>query len=123
MVDRTAYPRLPSTVSGRELAEALTPTAGEVRWACAKIVDPGARLSLLVLLKCYQRLGYFPQLDRVPSQVTVSARRGGNLTGCSDGAGNWSASAPARCGIQIGWGRWPRPRCAKRCRARTTRPM
>jgi hypothetical protein len=55
LVDRTAYPRLPSTVSGRELAEALTPTAGEVRWACAKIVDPGARLSLLVLLKCYQR--------------------------------------------------------------------
>ena len=70
-VDRTAYPRLPSTVSGRELAEAFTPTAEEARWACATIVDPGARLSLLVLLKCYQRLGYFPQPDRVPSEVTT----------------------------------------------------
>lgn len=70
LVDRTAYLRLPAAVSGRELAEAFTPEAGEVRWAGAKIVDPGARLSLLVMLKCYQRLGYFPQPDRVPPEVT-----------------------------------------------------
>jgi hypothetical protein len=41
LVDRTAYPRLPSTVSARELAETFTPTAEEVRWACAKIAGPG----------------------------------------------------------------------------------
>jgi Domain of unknown function (DUF4158) len=69
-VDRTAYPRLPATVSGRELAETFTPTAEEARWACTTIAEPGTRLLLLVLLKCYQRLGYFPQLDQVPAAAT-----------------------------------------------------
>jgi Domain of unknown function (DUF4158) len=68
-VDRTAYPRLLSAVSVRELAEVFTPTAEEVIWACAKVVGPGSRLALLVMLKCYQRLGYFPQIDRVPPEV------------------------------------------------------
>jgi hypothetical protein len=68
-VDRTAYPQLPSTVSVRELAEAFTPTAEEVTWACAKVLGPGPRLAWLVMLKCYQRLGYFPQLDWVPREV------------------------------------------------------
>ena len=69
LVDRTAYPRLPSRVSARELAEAFTPTAQETSWACAKVVDPGTRLALLVMLKCYQRLGYFPRLERMPPEV------------------------------------------------------
>ena len=50
-VDRTVYPQLPSTVSVRELAEAFTPTAEEVTWACAKVLGPGPRLALLVMLK------------------------------------------------------------------------
>jgi hypothetical protein len=52
-VDRTAYPRLPSAVSPRELAEVFTPTAEEAAWACTTIAEPGTRLWLLVLLKCY----------------------------------------------------------------------
>jgi hypothetical protein len=68
-VDRTAYPRLPSTVSVRELAEVFTPRAEEVTWACAKVPGPGSRLALLVMLKCYQRLGYFPQINGVPLEV------------------------------------------------------
>jgi hypothetical protein len=82
LVDRTAYPRLPTTVSERELAETFTPTAEEVAWACATIVEPGTRLLLLVLLKCYQRLGYFPQLDRVPGAGDRARARPGR------GAGN-----------------------------------
>jgi Domain of unknown function (DUF4158) len=63
------YPRLPSAVSVRELAEAFMPTGEEVSWACARVMGPGPRLALLVMLKCYQRLGYFPQLERVPPEV------------------------------------------------------
>jgi TnpA family transposase len=69
LVDRTAYPRLPAAVSARELAEAFTPTVQETSWACAKVAGPGTRLALLVMLKCYQRLGYFPRLERVPPEV------------------------------------------------------
>jgi len=59
LVDRTAYPRLPSMVSVRELAEAFTPTVEEVGWARAKVVEPQPLLTLLVMLKCFQRLGHF----------------------------------------------------------------
>jgi hypothetical protein len=65
LIDRTAYPRLPSSVSERDLAEVFTPTDEEVRWSWAQVIEPQARLALLVMLKCYQRLGYFPQLDQV----------------------------------------------------------
>jgi len=99
LVDRTAYPRLPSTVSARDLAETFTPTAEEVRWACAKIAEPGARLTLLVLLKCYQRLGYFPQPDRVPPEVTahVHARAAELVRDRIDPPGRQSDRTIRRC--------------------------
>jgi Domain of unknown function (DUF4158) len=68
-VDRTAYPRLPSVVSVRELAEAFTPTIEEVGWARAGVIGPQALVALLVMLKCYQRLGYFPPFERVGPEV------------------------------------------------------
>lgn len=68
-VDRTAYPRLPSVVSAGELAEVFTPTAAEVEWARASVIEPQAIAALLVMLKCYQRLGYFPQSGSVPPEV------------------------------------------------------
>ncbi|MGH3410920.1 MAG: DUF4158 domain-containing protein, partial [Streptosporangiaceae bacterium] len=70
LIDRTAYPRLPSSVSERDLAEVFTPTAEEAQWARERVIEPQDRLVLLVMLKCYQRLGYFPQLDQVPLAVT-----------------------------------------------------
>ena len=118
LVDRTAYPRLPCRVSARELAEAFTPTVQETSWACAKVVDPGTRLALLVMLKCYQRLGYFARLERATPEVAghvhawaaelpgnAPAPWDGSLTGWCAGAGNWFANRPARCGIPGGCGR------------------
>lgn len=54
-VDRTAYPRFGWVVTGRELAEAFTPTDAEVRWARAKTQDQQHLLALAVWLKAYQR--------------------------------------------------------------------
>ena len=70
-IDRTAYPRFARVVSARELAEVFTPTADEVEWARSKTEDPQHLLALVVWLKAYQRLGYFPKLDDVPAVVTV----------------------------------------------------
>jgi TnpA family transposase len=56
-------------VSVRELAEAFTPTIEEVGWARASVIGPQALVALLVMLKCYQRLGYFPQFERVGPEV------------------------------------------------------
>lgn len=56
------YPRFARLVSARELAEVFTPTADEVEWARSKTEDPQHLLALVVWLKAYQRLGYFPKL-------------------------------------------------------------
>jgi hypothetical protein len=73
-VDRTAYPRFGRVVSARELAEAFTPSAAEVEWARGRTQDPQHLLALVVWLKSYQRLGYFPKLDEVPEAVTRHVR-------------------------------------------------
>jgi hypothetical protein len=73
-VDRTAYPRFGRVVPGRELADVFTPTDAEAEWARSRTQDPEHLLALAVLLKSYQRLGYFPKLDDVPSVVVRHVR-------------------------------------------------
>lgn len=73
-IDRTAYPRFTRAVSVRELAEVFTPSAGEVEWARGKTQDDQHFLALLVWLKAYQRLGYFPKLADVPATVAEHIR-------------------------------------------------
>ena len=48
-------------MSARELAEVFTPSAAEAEWARGKTQDDQHLLALLVWLKAYQRLGYFPK--------------------------------------------------------------
>ncbi|MGH3708160.1 MAG: Tn3 family transposase [Pseudonocardiaceae bacterium] len=74
LVDRTAYPRLPLVLSARELEEWFSPIVDEVSWACAMVMIDEFRLMLLVLLKCYQRLGYFPRLEGVPPEAVEHVR-------------------------------------------------
>jgi Domain of unknown function (DUF4158) len=73
-IERTAYPRFKRVISARELAESFTPTAGEIAWARGRTHTEGHLLSLVVLLKCYQRLGYFPKLCDVPTPVVDHVR-------------------------------------------------
>lgn len=73
-IDRTAYPRFKRVVSVRELAEAFMPVADEVEWARSRSQGESNFLALVVLLKCYQRLGYFPKLADVPVVVINHVR-------------------------------------------------
>jgi Domain of unknown function (DUF4158) len=61
----TAYPRLPAEPGPAEL-EAFTPERVELAFARQRTPQPGPRLALLVLLKTFQRLGYFARLADVP---------------------------------------------------------
>lgn len=80
-VDRTAYPRFGRVVPGRELAEAFTPTDAEVEWARVKTQDQQHLLALVVWLKAYQRLGYFPKVEDVPPVVVRHVREALGLGG------------------------------------------
>lgn len=73
-IDRTAYPRFARVVSARELAEGFTPTAAEAQRARGRTQDVQHLLVLLVWLKSYQRLGYFPKLPDVPEVVAAHVR-------------------------------------------------
>jgi hypothetical protein len=68
-IERTAYPRFKRLPSARELHVFYTPQPGEVAWARGVAGSGEHLLALLVLAKCFGRLGYFPALADVPAVV------------------------------------------------------
>jgi Domain of unknown function (DUF4158) len=82
-IERTAYPRFGRLVGAREL-DGLAPVAEEVAWATAVSRSDEHLLSLVVALKCFQRLGYFPRAGQVPPPA-IERMRG--CLGLSDATG------------------------------------
>ncbi|MDQ2807050.1 MAG: Tn3 family transposase [Chloroflexota bacterium] len=68
-IERTAYPRLKRNPSAPDLAAAYTPTEAELAWVRRTVRDGTHRLHLLIWLKCFQCLGYFPDLLAVPGPI------------------------------------------------------
>ncbi len=85
-------------MSARELHVFYTPQPDEIVWAREAAGSDGHLLALVVLLKAFNRLGYFPVLDEVPAEVVGHIRR---ICGCR--------SMSPRC--------TPRPRTAGRHRS------
>jgi Domain of unknown function (DUF4158) len=73
-IERTAYPRCRPVVPSRELQDAYTPSLSEIAWARGATRAEAHLLALVVLLKGFQRLGYFPRLDAVPGAVVEHVR-------------------------------------------------
>jgi hypothetical protein len=73
-IDRTAYPRFKRTMSARDIADVFTPSAEEIEWARDKTTAAPNMLALMVWLKSFQYLGYFPGLDEVPEPVLAHVR-------------------------------------------------
>ena len=76
-IERTAYPRFKRVLTAKDLVEVYTPTPQERFLAHRSTKGTVAELGFLVLLKTYQRLGYFISLGDVPSSIRVSAKWGG----------------------------------------------
>ena len=68
-VHETAYPRLKASVSPQDLADIYTPTTDEIALAHRTARGATAKRCFLVLLKTFQRLGYFTQLREVPAVI------------------------------------------------------
>ncbi|MCY7278268.1 MAG: Tn3 family transposase [Phormidesmis sp. CAN_BIN44] len=68
-IERTAYPSFKQQPSPQELAELYTPTLEELAFAQAQTISKSGRFRVLVLLKSFQRLGYFPHPELVPISV------------------------------------------------------
>ena len=67
----TAYPRLRASPDEAELTDAFTPAPDELAFAIKRTRQPWPRLALLVMLKTFQRLGHFVQLDDVPPTIVA----------------------------------------------------
>lgn len=65
----TAYPRLKSSVSDEELNQCYAPTADDLALASQVAKGTGPKICFLVLLKTFQRLGYFVRLPDVPRPI------------------------------------------------------
>ena len=68
-VERTAYPRFKSHLSAQELTHLYTPTLEEVKFVESQTRSKSGALRMMVLLKSFQRLGYFPHSKFVPVSV------------------------------------------------------
>jgi hypothetical protein len=70
-IHETAYPRLKAAITARDLAEVYTPTPEEMTLAASLAGSEIAQACLVLLLKTFQRLGYFVYLHDVPDPIVT----------------------------------------------------
>ena len=73
-IERTAYPRFKHKLTDAELTRLYQPSVSERNFARSGARGDSQQLTLLVLLKCHQHLGYLPFLKDIPKQVIIYVR-------------------------------------------------
>jgi len=73
-IERTAYPRFKRYFTPKELAEIYTPSQSEIAFAYATTQGTSHIFNLIVLLKSFQRLGYFPKLSDISNPLVNHIR-------------------------------------------------
>jgi hypothetical protein len=73
-IERTAYPRFKRAPTLHNLQVLYTPADAEMAFAQGAVRSRAHQLSLLELLKAFQRLGYFPKLSEVPITIVRHIR-------------------------------------------------
>lgn len=68
-IERTAYPRLKTKLTQKELEESYQPIEDEIFWATHHTQSDLAKGQLLILLKVVQHLGYFPKPNEIPNII------------------------------------------------------
>jgi TnpA family transposase len=74
-IERTAYPRLNNNSSSLELEKLFTPNPDEIAFAKSKSNNETGYLSLMVYLKCFENLFYFPQKKDIPKSIINHIRK------------------------------------------------
>ena len=68
-IERTAYPRFKQKLTKTELKQLYQPSDEEIHFVRRHARGERQQLTLLILLKAHQYLGYAPPLNEVPKQV------------------------------------------------------
>ena len=73
-IDRTIYRRVKRSYSTKELIEAYTPTKEERHFVETTARSPQHRLNLMLWIKLFPCLGYFPAVDEIPPAIITHVR-------------------------------------------------
>jgi hypothetical protein len=73
-IERTVYPRFTRAPSVKELRELYTPTPHDIAFVTTHARGNGPQFALMILLKVFQRLGYFPDPQTIPGAVISHIR-------------------------------------------------
>lgn len=79
-IERTAYPRFKRNPLAKELDTLYTPTEDELKFAYAVSRKESSRFSILLLLKAFQRLGYFPSVENIPHAIVQHIRTASGIS-------------------------------------------
>src|SRR5262245_49269804 len=72
----TAYPRIKSTLTDKDLQIVYTPTPEDVAFAERVTRFPATKVGVLTMLKTFQRLGYFLSFTQIPRRIVTHIRAG-----------------------------------------------
>jgi hypothetical protein len=92
----TAYPRLKPNPSAKELDEVYTPNLFEGGWVEQRTREQVPRIGRLVLLKTFQRLGYFVMVNEVPKLIFQHVAQCAGYDAVPDGLDFYDASSVRR---------------------------
>ena len=74
-IDRTIYRRMKRSYTTKELIEAFTPTDEERRFVSTMTRTAQNQLNLMLWIKLFPCLGYFPALDEIPAPLVDHIRK------------------------------------------------
>jgi len=78
-IHETAYPRIRSNLSDKELCQLYTPTPEDLGFINHSTKSTVAAFGGLVLLKTFQRLGYFPSFDTLPPRLIIHIAKASDI--------------------------------------------
>jgi len=73
-IDRTAYPGFSRAPQPKELIDLYTPTPADVAFVSTTARGPNQKFALMILLKVFQKLGYFPAPQQIPGAIISHIR-------------------------------------------------
>lgn len=68
-IERTAYPRFKKNINVKELVKIYAPNHEEIQLAYQSAKGEIQILNFILMLKSFQRLGYFPKLEEIPKEI------------------------------------------------------
>ncbi len=76
-IEKTAYPRFPKRkkIKSTELSSSYSLRDDELKMIKLAAKTDKSRFNLAIQLKAFQRLGYFTDMDKIPSEIIVHIRQ------------------------------------------------